>query len=110
MDGFAFARIRLLIAREALVLMLFMAISAMTLNVFMQTRSLEEGSPAFGLAAMLNGTAERPYVYRQLLPIAANYVAGLVPDKDQEAFVQYHLDKYHLKQHYFGRAKHINAG
>ncbi len=110
MGDFAFARIRLLVAREAIVLILFMAISAMTLNVFMQTRSLEEGSPAFGLSAMLNGTAERPYVYRQLLPTVANFAAGLVPEKDQDAFVKYHLDKYHLKQQYFGRAKHANPG
>jgi hypothetical protein len=76
----------------------------------MQTRSLEEGSPTFGFAAMLNGTAERPYVYRQLLPMVANQIASLVPEKDQDAFVKYYLDKYHLKQQYFGRAKYANPG
>lgn len=110
MTGHASVHLRLLATREAIVLVLYMAIAAMTLNVFMQTRSLEEGSPTFGLAAMLNGTAERPYVYRQLLPMVANYAASLVPEEDQDAFVKYHLDKYHLKQQYFGRSKYTNAG
>jgi hypothetical protein len=100
--------VKLLIAREAVLLLLYMAAAAMTLNVFMQTRSFEEGSKTFGLAAMLDGTAERPYVYRQLLPMIANFAADLVPEQDQEAFVNYHLDKYHLKQQYFGKAKYAN--
>ena len=51
-----------LVTKEAIVLLLYMAVSAMVLDTFMQTRSLEEGSPAFGLEKMLEGTAQRPFV------------------------------------------------
>ena len=99
-----------LFTREALILLVYMAISACVLNIFMQTRALEEGSAQFGFAKMLDGTAELPYVKRQLVPIIANHLANLIPTKDQAAFVQYHLDKYHLKQIYFGKAKYQNKG
>jgi hypothetical protein len=85
-----------------------MAVCAMVLNIFMQTRSLEEGSKSFGLAAMLDGSAERPYVYRHLVPMIASNAAELIPAEDRDAFVKYHFDKYHLKQQYFGKAKYAN--
>lgn len=96
--------------KELLVFLIYMAAAALTLNVFMQTRSFEEGSGEFGLASMLDGSAHRPYVYRQLIPIIANNAVELIHEQDREAFVQYHLDKYHLKQQYFGRAKFQNKG
>lgn len=98
--------IMVLATREVFLLLLYMATAAMTLNVFMQTRSFEEGSQEFGLSVMLDGSADRPYVYRQLLPIIANSIVKLIPEKDREDFVHYHLDKYQLKQQYFGRAKY----
>ena len=96
------------VAKEALVLLLYMAITAMVVNVFMQTRSLEEGSPEFGIELMLDGVANRPYVYRQLVPIVVNKLVSILPVEEHEAFVQYHLDKYHLKQLYFGKARYPN--
>lgn len=96
------------ITKETIILLCYMAASAMSLNVFMQTRSFEEGSKIFGLSAMLDGSADRPYVYRQLLPIIANYAVMLIPEQDRDSFVKYHFDKYHLKQQYFGRAKYQN--
>lgn len=102
--------LRILATKEALILLIYMSASAMTLNIFMQTRSFEEGSTEFGFAAMMDGSASRPYVYRQLLPIIANSAVELVPEQERSAFVKYHLDKYHLKQQYFGRAKFQNNG
>jgi hypothetical protein len=97
-------------AREALLLLIYVAVSASVLNIFMQSRSLEEGSARFGLAHMLDGSAERPFVKRQLLPLIANPLTELVPAGDRATFVQHHLDKYHLRQTYFGRARHANSG
>lgn len=98
--------IRNMVTREVFLLLLYMATAAMTLNVFMQTRSFEEGSQEFGLSVMLDGSADRPYVYRQLLPIVANSIVKLIPEEDRADFVHYHLDKYQLRQQYFGRAKY----
>ena len=74
----------------------------------MQTRSFEEGSAEFGFSKMLDGSADRPYVQRRLVPIIANYAASLVSHEEQAAFVQYHLDRHHLKQLYFEKAKYQN--
>jgi len=98
-----------LISKEAIILLLYMAMSAMVLNVFMQTRSLEEGSPSFGLTPMLDGTAKRPFVYRQLVPITVNFLVSLIPQEQHQAYVHYHLDRFHLKQIYFERAKYPNT-
>jgi hypothetical protein len=90
--------------REAFVLLIYMAVSASVLNIFMQTRSLKEVSAEFGFSSMLEGSAIRPNVYRQLVPVIANYVASLVSPEERPAFVERHLDRYHLKQLYFGKA------
>lgn len=95
-------------SREAFILLLFVAASAAVLNIFMQTRSLEEGSARFSLIHMLDGSAEQPFVKRQLLPLLANQLTELIPVNERASFVQYHLDKYHLKDTYFGRARHAN--
>lgn len=97
-------------SREALILLLYLAASAAVLNIFMQTRSLEEGSEHFGLARMLDGSADRPFVKRQLLPRLAGQLTEWIPADERAAFVQYHLDKYHLKEAYFERARLRNPG
>src|SRR4051812_4264617 len=99
----------MLFSRETIVLLLFMAAAAGALNIFMQTRSLEEGSGEFGFAKMLDGTAHRPYVFRRLVPITVNAMAELIPAADQAKFVAYHLDRFHLRDTYFGRARFANG-
>jgi hypothetical protein len=96
----------LLLSREAFVLLIYMAVSASVLNTFMQTRSFREGSTEFGFTKMLDGSADRPYVHRQLVPIIANYAAGLVSPEAQPAFVERYLDPYRLKQLYFEKSKY----
>jgi len=95
-----------LFSREAFILLIYMAVSASVLNTFMETRSLREGSAEFGFSKMLDGSADRPYVYRQFVPIIANYAANLIPPEEQLGFVERYLDQYHLKQLYFGKSKY----
>lgn len=44
--------------------------------------------PKLSLDAMLDGTASRPYVYRQLLPAIANGIDSLVPERTKD--LQFH--------------------
>lgn len=90
--------------REAFILLVYMAVAASTLNTFMQTRSLREGWSWFRFSMMLDGTADRPYVYRQLVPLIANFSASLIPPDKKSEFEERHLDKYHLKELYFGKS------
>ena len=96
----------ILFTREAFVLLIYMAVSATVLNTFMQTRSFREGSAEFGFTKMLDGSADRPYVHRQLVPIIANYVASWLSPEEQPAFVERYLDPYRLKQLYFEKSKY----
>lgn len=93
------------LSREAFILLIYMAVSASTLNIFMQTRSFREGIQLFEFSKMLDGSAYRPYVYRRLVPIIANYTAKLVSVEKQPTFYKRYLDIYYLKELYFGKAK-----
>lgn len=96
----------ILLSREAFVLLIYMAVAASVLNIFMQTRSFREGSAEFGFSKMLEGSADRPFVHRQLVPIIANYAAGLVSPEEKPAFVERYLDPYRLKKLYFEKGKY----
>lgn len=98
-----------LFTREAFILLVYMAVAASVLNIFMQTRSFKEGdtSREFTFSKMLEGSAKRPYVYRQLAPMIANYGAGLLSAGEQREFVERYLDKFHLHRLYFGNTREM---
>jgi hypothetical protein len=61
----------------------FLAASASFSGFYSANQFHEAGTPTgyyqYGLEQMLAGTAERPYVYRQLLPMAANWADRVTP-------------------------------
>ena len=62
--------------------LLFLLVCAASYNGFYdkwELRNQSYMSSVLGFDAIANGTAERPYVYRQLVPWAANKFADLVP-------------------------------
>ena len=65
--------------RGFLLFVFFTAIAAACLNGFYTKWRLNDGHPAFSLAAMVDGSAHRPYVYRQLLPVIANGIQAMLP-------------------------------
>ncbi|WP_447124450.1 hypothetical protein [Glaciimonas sp. GG7] len=52
----------------------FWIVAAASYSGFSGKWGLRDGSPRFGIEAMLDGTAQKPFVYRQLLPLAANFI------------------------------------
>ncbi|WP_447920796.1 hypothetical protein [Achromobacter aegrifaciens] len=54
-------------------------VAAASFNGFYTKWRLNDGHPSLGLSYMVEGTAARPYVYRQLLPAIANQVQALLP-------------------------------
>ena len=55
---------------------LFMIMSLYTVHGFLLHWSLREGDERFGFEKMLDGSAERPFVYRQLVPAMVKAVDG----------------------------------
>lgn len=77
-------------ARLAATFVLILLVSAAAHHGFFTKWSLRDneayyGPMPFSAAQMLDGTAQRPYVYRQLLPLMADGVYDLMPEGLQEA-------------------------
>ena len=71
--------------RVSAILLFFIAAAASFNGFYDKWQFRELGSTnysqASSLDAVLDGTAARPYVYRQLLPIVANWIDGKVPER-----------------------------
>lgn len=57
----------------------YVVVAAAVMNGFYTKWRLNDGHPALGLSQMVEGTAHRPYVYRQFIPALANGVQALLP-------------------------------
>jgi hypothetical protein len=66
--------------RLCLFLLLFIATAASFNGYYAKWRFLD-GAPGNGFSGMVDGTANRPFVYRQLLPAIANWVDHKTPDQ-----------------------------
>ncbi len=58
----------------------YVVIAAAVINGFYTKWRLNDGHPALGLSQMVEGTAHRPYVYRQFVPAVVNGIQGLLPE------------------------------
>ncbi|QVQ25835.1 hypothetical protein [Achromobacter deleyi] len=58
----------------------YVVIAAAVINGFYTKWRLNDGHPALGLSQLVEGTAHRPYVYRQFLPALANGIQGMLPE------------------------------
>ncbi|MEN4920053.1 hypothetical protein ABE485_15375 [Achromobacter spanius] len=65
--------------RWFLLLCAYIVVAAAVMNGFYTKWRLNDGHPALGLAQMVDGTAHRPYVYRQFVPALANGIQALLP-------------------------------
>jgi hypothetical protein len=58
----------------------YVVIAAAVINGFYTKWRLNDGHPALGLSQLVEGTAHRPYVYRQFLPALANGIQAMLPE------------------------------
>src|SRR3954447_2250566 len=69
---------------------LFFAAAAASFNGFYSKWHLREAGttqylPRVSFEAMIDGTADRPFVYRQMLPMVANWVDARISTETKEA-------------------------
>lgn len=84
-----------------LILLLSFMAAAASFHGFYSKWGMQEGHPAFNLKAMFEGTAERPWAYRQLLPATATAIDAAIPqslrervtDKVLQAGERMHFDR-----------------
>jgi len=65
--------------RRFLLVLLYGVVAAAAFHGFYTKWRLNDGHVPHSLASMVQGTADRPYVYRQFAPALANGIQGLLP-------------------------------
>lgn len=58
----------------------YFLISIAVLFIFLSNWSLLDGMPRNSLAKMVDGSSDKPFVYRQLLPFLVNHVEPILPE------------------------------
>lgn len=64
--------------------LMYFSIAAVTFNGFYQKWGLRDIEKRYSFLEMIEGTAHRPFVHRQLLPAAANLTAAVLPERYAE--------------------------
>ncbi|WP_250536206.1 hypothetical protein [Caballeronia sp. AZ10_KS36] len=67
--------------RWMLLVVMYYLVAAASYNGYFTKWQFRDQTPEFALPAMLDGTIDRPFVYRQLLPMLANGVERAMPEK-----------------------------
>lgn len=73
-----------------LIFSVFWLVASATYSGFIAKWGLRDNDERLGIAKMLNETADKPFVYRQLIPTTANLIGNHVSDK----FINSVSDKY----------------
>lgn len=62
----------------------FWIVAAASFSGFVGKWGLRDGESRAGIEAMLNKTADKPFIFRQLAPMVANYVDSVAPQQIKE--------------------------
>jgi hypothetical protein len=71
-----------------LLVFVFFLVAAASFNGYFTKWTFRDGEPNFGIEKMLDATARRPYVYRQLLPQTANVIDRHTPQSIKSFFMR----------------------
>lgn len=72
-----------------LLILLYLLAAGASFDGFYSRWGLSEARPFVSAAAMLDGTADRPFVYRQLLPEIARAVSAALPESIRDGFAAF---------------------
>ena len=64
----------------------------------------DDAGKSFGIGAMIEGTANRPFVYRQLLPTTAKAIVSFLPEKSKEKLEE-NLEKRQPAESVYARSQ-----
>ena len=62
--------------------------------------SFREGSDSFGFTALIEGTAKRPFVHRQLLPFVVKKTVEVLPERTKEKLSKNLIEKKHIEKRF----------
>lgn len=90
--------------KKMLLLFLVLVVTAAGFSGFFSKWAFRDGSASMGIEAVLDGTAERPFVYRQLLPQIAKRTVLILPDKARDKLSD-NLEKRKPMESIYSRAQ-----
>ena len=88
---------------------LVLSISAASYCGFFSIWAFRDGAASMGFTAMIEETATRPFVHRQLLPQTVKYIASVIPEQSKEkletrlikgAYIENRYTQAHIPQQY----------
>lgn len=88
---------------------LILSISAASYCGFFSIWAFRDGAASMGFTAMIEETATRPFVHRQLLPQTVKYIASAIPEQSKEklenrlikgAYIENRYTQAHIPQQY----------
>lgn len=94
------------LAGWGLVIALYVAVAASTFGGFFSKWAFRDGSPSNSLVATMDGSADRPFIYRQLIPATTGLVVRSLPASVAAALTASSVNYPHISDAY---AKAIDA-
>ena len=89
---------------KLMMIFLVLTVTSASFCGFFSKWSFRDGSTSFGIEAVLDETAKRPFVYRQLLPQTAKFVRAQIPEQTQQKLVE-KLEKQQAIPSIYARAE-----
>lgn len=83
-------------------------VAAISFGGFFEKWAFRDDKMGHSAVQMLNGTADRPYIYRQLLPATANLVNKIIPEHLNKKFADWLTadpEKHNFIHRYFSKAQ-----
>lgn len=95
--------------KKFMLFFLILSISAASYCGFFSIWAFRDGAASMGFTAMIEETATRPFVHRQLLPQTVKYIASAIPEQSKEklenrlikgAYIENRYTQAHIPQQY----------
>lgn len=83
--------------RWLMLVVIYFVVASASFSGYFSKWQFRDDTPEYALPGMLDGTADRPYVYRQLLPIIVNGIERALPDsvKNRAEILLSDSNRYH---------------
>ena len=88
------------IIKKCMLIFLILIVSAAGYCGFFLKWAFREDSPDFGFQAMLENTAKKPFIHRQLLPVVVKETVEVFPEQTKEKLSANLLEKKHIEKRF----------
>ena len=88
------------IIRKLMLIFLILIVTSAGYCGFFLKWALREDSPNFGFQAMMENTAKRPFIHRQLLPVVVKSAVEIIPESTRERLSKNLIEKKHIEKRF----------